>query len=69
VSAECASSPSSANYRLTGFLSHIGPNLSSGHYVAHVRKDGEWFLCNDEKLAKSQALPKQLAYVLVYIQE
>jgi len=69
VSAECASSPSSANYRLTGFLSHIGPNLSSGHYVAHVRKDGEWLLCNDEKLAKSQALPKQLAYVLVYIQE
>lgn len=69
ASADRASPSSSTTYRLTGFLSHIGPNLSSGHYVAHVRKDGEWFLCNDEKLAKSQALPKQLAYVLVYIQE
>ena len=67
--AERASPSSSTTYRLAGFLSHIGPNLSSGHYVAHVRKEGEWFLCNDEKLAKSQALPKQLSYVLVYIQE
>ena len=62
-------SSSSTTYHLTGFISHIGPNLSSGHYVAHVKKDGEWFIINDEKLARSKALPKQLAYVLIYKQE
>jgi len=57
----------SSRYELTGFISHIGANLSSGHYVAHVKKDGEWFIANDDKLARSKAPPKQLAYVLVYV--
>ena len=62
-----AEEATASRYELTGFLSHIGANLSSGHYVAHVKKDGEWFIANDDKLARSKALPKQLAYVLVYV--
>jgi ubiquitin carboxyl-terminal hydrolase 5/13 len=58
----------SSEYELTGFLSHIGANLSSGHYVAHIKKEDDWFIANDDKLAKSKALPKHLAYVLVYKQ-
>ena len=67
ASASASASASSTIYKLNGFISHIGSNLSSGHYVAHVKKEGEWYIANDDKLAKSQALPKQLAYVLVYV--
>lgn len=31
----------SAEYELVGFISHIGKNTASGHYVCHIRK--VWF--------------------------
>lgn len=39
-------------YELTAFISHKGPSIHCGHYVAY-RKDssGRWILCNDAKLA------------------
>jgi len=39
-------------YKLFGVVSHIGENLTSGHYVAAVqsRRDGVWYECNDEKV-------------------
>lgn len=41
-----------ALYDLTAFISHKGPSIHCGHYVAY-RKDstGRWILCNDAKLA------------------
>jgi len=27
-----------AEYELVGFISHVGKNTSSGHYVCHVKK-------------------------------
>ncbi|KAI6026542.1 hypothetical protein BKA83DRAFT_4244774 [Pisolithus microcarpus] len=52
-----------ARYRLKAFISHKGPSVHSGHYVAHIRipptqlGDGmdvegndEWVLFNDEKV-------------------
>jgi len=41
-----------ARYRLVAFISHKGPSVHSGHYVAHIRKgaQGEWVLFNDERL-------------------
>lgn len=39
-------------YRLASFVTHRGPSVHSGHYVAHVRQpSGEWALFNDEKVA------------------
>ncbi|KAJ9468039.1 Ubiquitin carboxyl-terminal hydrolase 14 [Diplonema papillatum] len=53
-------------YALQGFVSHIGKNTGSGHYVAHLKKDGEWYIYNDEKVAKSQDPPFDLAYIYLY---
>lgn len=59
-----------AHFRLKGFISHKGPSVHSGHYVAHIRIDGEWVLFNDEKVVKAdeesvRAL-KKLAYLYVF---
>ena len=41
-----------AQYRLKAFISHKGPSVHSGHYVAHVKHGDEWILFNDEKVVK-----------------
>jgi ubiquitin carboxyl-terminal hydrolase 5/13 len=61
-----------ARYRLKAFVSHKGPSVHSGHYVAHVRvgDEGEWVLFNDEKVVRadveSVAELKKLAYLYVF---
>ncbi|KAG6370630.1 hypothetical protein JVT61DRAFT_11258 [Boletus reticuloceps] len=69
-----------AMYRLKGFISHKGPSVHSGHYVAHVlmprapnaMEDGNeaWVLFNDEKVVvadrASVAELKKLAYMYVF---
>jgi len=54
-----------AKYRLKSFVSHKGPSVHSGHYVAHIRGPGaighqdattsaeDWVLFNDEKVVKA----------------
>ena len=64
-----------ANYRLKAFISHKGPSVHSGHYVAHIRfglpsGEEEWVLFNDEKVVKADQESvdslKQLAYLYIY---
>lgn len=63
-----------ARYRLKAFISHKGPSVHSGHYVAHIRYDGpdgdEWVLFNDEKVVRadeeSVAALKKLAYLYIF---
>jgi len=61
-----------ARYRLQAFISHKGPSVHSGHYVAHVRvgSAGEWVLFNDEKVVRADAESvkalKALAYLYVF---
>lgn len=40
-----------AAYTLRAFVSHRGPSAHCGHYVAHVLINGQWTLCNDDRLA------------------
>jgi ubiquitin carboxyl-terminal hydrolase 5/13 len=60
-----------AQYRLKAFISHKGPSVHSGHYVAHIRvNEDKWVLFNDEKVVKADkesvdAL-KKLAYLYVF---
>ncbi|GAB5032118.1 ubiquitin carboxyl-terminal [Nannochloropsis oceanica] len=56
-------------YRLVGFISHVGKNLGSGHYVAHIKKDGQWAIFDDQKVAASEAPPMDLGYLYVYRRE
>ena len=56
----------SGKYRLLAFISHIGNHPSSGHYVAHIRKENRWVIFNDEVVALSENPPKDLAYLYFY---
>jgi ubiquitin carboxyl-terminal hydrolase 5/13 len=63
-------------YRLKAFISHKGPSVHSGHYVAHIRvnpgegADDSWVLYNDEKVVKADRESvkdlKKLAYLYVF---
>ena len=58
-------------WALKAFISHKGPSVHSGHYVAHVRfENDEWVLFNDEKVVKADAESvrelKKLAYLYIF---
>lgn len=59
-----------ARYKLKAFISHKGPSVHSGHYVAHIRVGDDWVLFNDEKVVKADAesvqLLKKLAYLYIF---
>jgi len=62
-------SDGTGRYRLVAFVSHMGTSTSSGHYVAHIRKQGRWVLYNDTKVALSEDPPKDMGYLYVYARE
>lgn len=53
-------------YRLKAFISHMGSSSAVGHYVCHILNDGQWIIFNDNKVALSQAPPKDLGYMYLY---
>ena len=53
-------------YKLLGFVSHVGKQLQSGHYVAHIKKDGQWCIFNDEKVAKSVNPPFDYGFMYFF---
>ena len=55
-----------AKYELLGFASHIGSNTNCGHYVAHIKKNGQYVLFNDSKVAKSKEPPSDLGFLYLY---
>ncbi|KZT42965.1 ubiquitinyl hydrolase [Sistotremastrum suecicum HHB10207 ss-3] len=64
-----------ARYKLKSFISHKGPSVHSGHYVAHIRLDkpggkDEWVLFNDEKVVRAEVEGveelKALAYLWIF---
>ncbi|XP_018328261.1 ubiquitin carboxyl-terminal hydrolase 5 [Agrilus planipennis] len=55
-----------SQYQLVAFISHMGTSAAAGHYVAHIYKDGHWVIFNDNKVALSENLPKELGYLYLY---
>jgi len=53
-------------YELVGLISHIGKNTGSGHYVAHLKKNDNWVIFNDEKVAYSDSPPIPHAYLYLF---
>ena len=55
-------------YNLVGLIRHHGNTARSGHYVAYVLRDEQWFLCNDTSVTRvtPKEVQSQQAYVLVY---
>ncbi len=37
----------SPNYDLVGAIVHAGETLRSGHYIAYVKSDNQWYVCDD----------------------
>jgi ubiquitin carboxyl-terminal hydrolase 5/13 len=56
----------SEKYQLKAFISHMGSSTLCGHYVCHIKKDGQWVIFNDEKVALSLSPPQDLAYLYLY---
>ena len=54
------------DYELMGIVSHLGSSTTVGHYVAHIRVNGEWFIFNDELVAKSRKPPINFGYLYLY---
>lgn len=56
----------SGKYELFGMISHIGENTSTGHYVSHIKVNGEWIMFNDRRVVKSESPPFGLAFMYFY---
>ncbi|GMF14948.1 unnamed protein product [Phytophthora lilii] len=54
------------DYSLVGFVSHVGKNTNSGHYVCHMKKDGRWIIFNDDKVAVSEEPPLGAGYLYLF---
>lgn len=53
-------------YELIAFISHMGTSAQCGHYVCHIKKEGQWVIHNDNKIALSEHPPIDLAYMYLY---
>jgi len=53
-------------YELVGFVSHTGKSTDCGHYVAHIKKNSQWVIFNDRKVAISKDPPLGLGYMYLY---
>ncbi|KAL3674491.1 hypothetical protein V7S43_000439 [Phytophthora oleae] len=59
-------SETSGEYSLVGFVSHVGKNTNSGHYVCHMKKEGRWIIFNDDKVAESEEPPLGAGYLYLF---
>ena len=55
-------------YDLVSVLVHQGQTCASGHYVSFVKRNGDWFKCNDDIVTKvdENIVMRQQAYILMY---
>jgi len=53
-------------YSLHAMITHIGKNTDHGHFVCHIKKNGEWALFNDEKVARSVLPPLEHGFMFLY---
>ena len=55
-----------ACFKLKAFISHKGPLVHSGHYIAHIWVNSQW-LFNDEKVVKADDESMKELKKLVYL--
>eukprot|EP00331_Platyophrya_macrostoma_P018007 CAMPEP_0176475022 /NCGR_PEP_ID=MMETSP0127-20121128/43368_1 /TAXON_ID=938130 /ORGANISM="Platyophrya macrostoma, Strain WH" /LENGTH=804 /DNA_ID=CAMNT_0017870557 /DNA_START=15 /DNA_END=2429 /DNA_ORIENTATION=- len=58
--------PKNPTYELTSSIIHLGRSYQSGHYVAYIKKGGEWVYFNDSKVAKDDdpAIGRGMLFIL-----
>ena len=63
---ETIDSNAQGTYSMVGIISHLGRSPDCGHYVCHVKKDGQWVLFNDEMVAQSKAPPLDQGFIYLF---
>ena len=55
-------------YRLTGMIRHTGDSIASGHYIAYLLIDGNWYEANDSviKQVSWQTVRSLQTYMMFY---
>jgi len=55
-----------ARYRLCAFITHLGKSPTTGHYVAHLMREGKWVKFNDTRVSIADKPPKESAYIYFF---
>lgn len=58
--------PDKGTYKLQSFITHLGASVHAGHYVCHIKKDGQWTYFNDAKVATDQEPPIGKGYIYFF---
>jgi ubiquitin carboxyl-terminal hydrolase 5/13 len=53
-------------YSLFAFITHLGTSVHSGHYVCHIKRDGQWIYFNDAKVAATTDPPIGKGYMYFF---
>ena len=54
-------------YNMYGFITHLGKNTDHGHYVCHIRQEGnKWTYFNDSKVTLWEDPPIRKGYIYLY---
>ena len=54
-------------YNIYGYITHLGKNADHGHYVCHIRKEGDtWTYFNDLRVNSWDNPPVHKGYIYVY---
>jgi hypothetical protein len=55
-------------YEVVGVVVHQGATCDSGHYLAYVKCQDDWYKCNDSEVTKVdvETVLNQRAYILIY---
>lgn len=54
-----------AHYEVVGMVQHIGTSVNGGHYVSYVKKNTDWFFCDDPSVKKIDV--KQVPFSDAYL--
>lgn len=52
-----------ARYAVVGIINRFGVVANSGHYVALVQRDGQWYECNDDSVTSRETYSLRPAYI------
>ena len=58
--------PNAGVYALQSFVTHLGTSIHSGHFVAHIKKEGRWIYYNDCKVAITTEPPIGKGYIYFF---
>ena len=51
---------------MQSFVTHLGTSIHSGHFVAHIKKEGKWIYYNDCKVAITTEPPIGKGYIYFF---